>query len=165
MSGFEGGSGFPRFRLSADLLTSPRTLFAMAAAGRLPRQLAAVNRRFGSPAVAIVMHTATAAALAIKADFNTLTTLASSALLLIYFMSAVRLIVLQRRKIGEDRVVFRLPGGPVIPLAATILVLGLIRALAWHEIVALLVAVAFAGITYVLSRLRRVPEPASNVPI
>ena len=137
----------------------------MAAAGRLPRQLAAVNRRFGSPAVAIVTHAVTAAALAIKADFNTLTTLASSALLLIYFMSAVGLIVLQRRKIGEDRVVFRLPGGPVIPLAATILVLGLIRALAWHEIVALLVAVAFAGITYVLSRLRRVPEPASNVPI
>lgn len=151
--------------LSADLLTSPRTLFAMAAAGRLPRQLAAVNRRFGSPAVAIVMHTATAAALAIKADFNTLTTVASSALLLIYFMSAVGLIVLQRRKIGEDRVVFRLPGGPAIPLAATVLVLGLIRTLAWREIVALLLAVAFAGITYVLSRLRRVPEPASNVPI
>jgi len=150
--------------LTADLLTSPRTLFAMAAAGRLPRQLAAVNERFGSPAVAIVLHAATAAALAIKADFNTLTTLASSALLLIYFMSAVGLVVLQRRKVGDDRVVFRVPGGPVIPIVATILVLGLITTLARREIVALVVAVTFAGITYMLSRRRRAPEPSSNVP-
>ena len=147
--------------LSADLLTSPRTLFAMAEAGRLPRQLAVVNQRFGSPAVAIVLHAAMAAALSIKADFNTLTALASSALLLIYFISAVGLIVLQRRKVGEDRLTFRLPGGPAIPLVAAALVAGLMRTLAPNQIVAVLVVVMFAAITYLLSRRRNVPRAAS----
>ena len=75
--------------------------------------------------------------------------------MLIYLMSAVGLLVLQHRKISEDRVRFRLPGGPVIPLVATVLVLGLFTTLAWREIAALLVALAFAGITYGLPRLRR----------
>ena len=79
--------------LSADLLASPRTLFAMAAAGRLPRSLGAVHQRFGSPAVAIVVHAALACTLAVIADFDTLTALASSALLLIYFISCLGLIV------------------------------------------------------------------------
>ena len=148
--------------LSADLLTSPRTLFAMAAGGRLPRQLAVVSPRFGSPAVAIVVHAAMAAALAIKADFNTLTVLASSALLVIYAMSAIGLIVLQRRRVGEDRITLRLPGGPVIPVAATALVMALMTTLAWRQIVALLVVVAFAAITYVLSPPRRAQKQTPN---
>ena len=141
--------------LSANLLTSPRTLFAMASAGRLPRPLAAVSRRFGSPAVAIVVHAALAAMLAIQADFDTLTALASSALLLIYFVSAVGLIVLQRRKVGEEGLAFRLPAGPLIPLAATALVVTLMTTLAWREILAVLVVVAFAAVTYMVSRVRR----------
>jgi APA family basic amino acid/polyamine antiporter len=141
--------------LSADLLASPRTLFAMAAAGRLPRPLAAVNRRFGSPAVAIVVHAALAAMLAIQADFDTLTALASSALLLIYFVSALGLIVLQRRKVGEEKLAFRLPAGPLIPVAATALVVALMTTLAWREILAVLVVVALAAITYIASKVRR----------
>jgi len=105
-----------------------------------------------------VVHAVMAAALAVKADFNTLTVLASSALLLIYAMAAIGLVVLQRRKVGEDRVRLRLPGGPVIPLTATVLVMALMTTLARREIAAVLVAVVFAAITYVLPR-RKVPEP------
>ena len=138
--------------LSADMLVSPRTLFAMGAAGRLPRVLASVHPRFGSPAVAIALHAAFACTLAVVADFNTLTALASSALLLIYFLCCTATIVLQYRKVGEDIVSLRLPFGPVIPLAATALVAGMMTTLTRREVLAVLLVVALAGVTYLVSR-------------
>jgi amino acid transporter len=138
--------------MSADLLASPRTLFAMGAAGRLPRALATVHPRFGSPAVAIAVHAGIACVLAIIADFDTLTALASSALLLIYFLCCTATLVLQRRRVGEDRVSLRLPAGPLIPLAATGLVVAMMTTLARREIVAVLLVVGIAGVTFLISR-------------
>lgn len=138
--------------LSADMLASPRTLFAMGAAGRVPRVLATVHPRFGSPAVAIALHAAVACTLAIIADFDTLTALASSALLLIYFLCCTATLVLQRRRVGEDQVRLRLPFGPLVPLAATALVVGMMTTLTGREIVAVLVVVALAAVSYVVSK-------------
>jgi amino acid transporter len=148
--------------LSADMLASPRSLFAMAAAGRLPRVLATVHPRFQSPAVAIAVHASVACALAIIADFDTLTALASSALLLIYLLACTSTLILQRRMVGEATATFRLPLGPVIPLAATALVVGMMTTLTAREIVAVLVVVAIAGVTYRLSR--RSPAAAGSGP-
>ena len=135
--------------LSADMLASPRTIFAMAAAGRVPKVLGSVHPRFGSPAAAIALHTVLAGTLAIIADFDTLTALASSALLLIYLISVSATLVLQRRRVGEEEGLrFRLPGGPLIPLVALALVIGLMTTLAAREILAVLVVVAGAAITY-----------------
>jgi len=72
--------------------------------------------------------------------------------------AATGLIVLQYRRVGEGRVGLRLPGGAVIPLAATALVLALMTTLAWREIAAVLVALAFAAITYVVPTRRRIAE-------
>jgi len=144
--------------LSADMLASPRTLFAMAQGGRLPRVLASVQPRFGSPAVAIAVHAAIACVLAIAADFDTLTALASSAMLLIYFLCCTATLVLQRRQVGEETLVFRLPLGPLVPIAATALVVGMMTTLAAREIVAVALVVGLAGVTYLPSR-RRTPSP------
>jgi amino acid transporter len=138
--------------LSADMLASPRTLFAMGTAGRLPRPFATAHPRFGSPAVAIAVHAAAACTLAIIADFDLLTSLASSALLLIYLLCCTATIVLQRRGVGDDQEAFRLPLGPLIPLAATALVVGMMTTLTRQEIVAVLVAVAIAGLIYLKTR-------------
>lgn len=138
--------------LSADMLASPRSLFAMANAGRLPRALASVHPRFQSPAIAIATHAAMACGLSIAADFDTLTALASSALLLIYLVCSAATLVLQRRRVGEDQVALRLPLGPVIPLAAMALVVALMTTLTQREIIAVLVVVAGAGLTYLASR-------------
>ena len=43
--------------LTADMLCSPRTLYAPAEQGQLPRALARVHPRFGTPAIAIGTYT------------------------------------------------------------------------------------------------------------
>ena len=137
--------------LSAAMLISPRTLFAMALAGRLPRVVASVHPRYGSPAVAIIVNTVLACGLAIVADFNMLTALASSALLLIYFLCCAATLVIQRRRIGEDSAPFRLVGGPLIPLAAMALLGALATTLVWREIIAVGGLVGIAAVTYAVS--------------
>jgi APA family basic amino acid/polyamine antiporter len=83
--------------------------------------------------------------------------------LLIYFVSAVGLIVLQRRKVGEEGLAFRLPAGPLIPLAAIALVVTLMTTLAWREILAVLVVVAFAAVTYMVSKAVRRTSSQTDV--
>lgn len=152
--------------LSADMLASPRTLFAMGKAGRLPRVLATVHPRFGSPAVAIAVHAVIACVLAVIADFDTLTALASSALLLIYLLCCTATLRLQRLRVGEDQVTLRLPFGPLIPLAATALVIAMMTTLSGREILAVAFVVGIAAITFVVSRRRAGPAdtPESGAP-
>ena len=144
--------------LSADMLASPRVLFAMGQSGRLPRVLARVHPRFDSPAVAIICHSALVLALAIVADFDTLTTLSSSAILTIYLVSCAATLVLRRRRVGESGVALRLPGGPVIPLLAMAVVAALMSTLALREIVALLIVIA-GGIASYLITSRKAAGP------
>ena len=94
-----------------------------------------------------------ACGLAIHADFDTLTALASSTLLAIYLVSCTATLVPQRRRVGEDHVRLRLPGGPLIPLV-TAIVIGLMTTLTGREVIAVLVVVLIASATYGLSRTR-----------
>ena len=141
--------------LSADMVASPRTLYAMGVAGRLPRAFASVHPRFGSPAVAIVVHAAAACSLAMIADFDLLTSLSSSALLLIYLLCCTATMVLQRRGVGAGTEGFRLRFGPLIPLAATALVLGMMTTLARREIAAVLIVTVIAWVSYRATTKRR----------
>jgi len=110
--------------------------------------------------VAIAVHATLACTLAIIADFDTLTALASSALLLIYLLCCTATLVLQRKRVGADQLSFRLPLGPLIPLLATALVLGLMTTLTRREIMAVMVIVGIAAVTYAVSRRRSLTTPA-----
>lgn len=138
--------------LSADMLASPRTLFAMADAGRLPRALATVHPKYQSPAVAIALHAGLACILAIYGDFDTLTALASSAILSIYLLCCAATLVLQRRRVGDELHPLKLPLGPVIPLLAIALVIALMTTLARNEVIALGIIIVAAGLSYQVSR-------------
>jgi len=142
---------------SADMLASPRSLFAMGEAGRLPRALAAVHPRFGSPYIAIATHAVLACSLALVADFDTLTSLSSSALLAIYFICCAATIRLRYLGVGEELKPFRLPLGPVIPLLAIGIVSLLATTLARREIIALAVFLVLATGAFLVSRRRTEP--------
>jgi basic amino acid/polyamine antiporter, APA family len=101
---------------SNTVLTGPRYLFALAEDGFGPQALAAVHPRFHTPAVAILVQSAIALPLALSGSFVGLAALSVVARLASYLGTAAAVPVLRRKL--PDRQSLRLPGGPVIPIAA-----------------------------------------------
>lgn len=112
------------------VLAGPRYLFALARDGHgfgpapVARALARVHPRFRTPSNAILLQTAIALPLALSGTFVGLAALSVVARLATYLGTAAAVPVL-RRKLGTPPGSFRLPGGPVIPIAACALAVGL----------------------------------------
>jgi len=136
---------------SNTILTGPRYLFALAEDGYGPQALAYVHPRFRTPAVAIVVQTAIALPLALSGSFVRLAALSTVARLATYFGTAIAVPVLRRKLAG--RKALRLPGGPVIPIAAGLLCIELAAGAKATDLIAAALAVV-AGVPLYLFRRR-----------
>jgi amino acid transporter len=141
--------------IAADLLSTPRVLHAFAQQGQLPRQVAAIHPRFGTPAVAIGVYAVVCALLALPGTFRQLGTLASSGTLLVYLVCCLGVLRLRAKNIVSEEAPFRVPFGPVIPLAACAIILWMLSTLTWLELGAALLFVAAVGLAYAVHELRR----------
>jgi APA family basic amino acid/polyamine antiporter len=88
-------SGF----LSADILCSPRNLYAMAERGQLPHVLASVHPRFNTPAVAVTTYTIICALVAWSGSFRQLVVVSTSGSLLLYLICCLGVFPLRRRNV------------------------------------------------------------------
>jgi amino acid transporter len=102
--------------LSFAALAGPRSLFAFARDGMLPRGLAAVHVRYRTPYVSIVVYCIAGLLLAMSGTFESLAVLANLSAIVLYAMCAVSAWVLRQRgvRLAEDP--FVMPGGPLIPV-------------------------------------------------
>lgn len=129
--------------LSANVLSEPRGLFALARDGFLPRQFVSVHPRFRSPYFAIVTYGVVVAAIAMSGTFEQLAIFANLAALLLYFLCAVSAYALRRRDVRTDGEPYQAPGGALVPIAACL-------AIAWlffetvqrQQFIALLIVLA-----------------------
>jgi basic amino acid/polyamine antiporter, APA family len=112
--------------LSGDALGTPRSLYAFARDGLLPAPLARLHPRFHTPWVAIIVHAAGAWTLASIGSFGVLALLANVALLSSYLLCCLAAIELRRRNVQTGGRPFVLPGGPLVPALACVVVLWLI---------------------------------------
>lgn len=138
--------------LGGDLLATPRALFASARDGILPRRLAAVHPRFHTPFLAIGLYAALACVLAISGVFETLATLSSMAILLVYLATIAATVELRRRDVRAVPAVFRLVGGPLIPALAAAVVVWLLSQAGRDEWLSIAALVAVAAAAYALRR-------------
>jgi len=112
--------------LSGNMLAVPRSLYAFARDGFLPRALSAVHPRFRAPHVAVVVYALAMAGLALSGTFRELAVLSNLAAFVLYSLCAIGVWVLRRRDVREAGDPFLIPGGPAVPLAACVLNVGLI---------------------------------------
>jgi amino acid transporter len=140
---------------SNTVLSGPRYLYALARDGFGPAFLARLHPRYRTPAAAIVLQTAIALPLAFTGSFEALATLSAVARLATYFGTALAVPVL-RRKLPPGAV--RLPGGPVIPIAAALLCVVFAASANMRNLIAGAIALAVGGVIYAL---RRKPSPSS----
>jgi basic amino acid/polyamine antiporter, APA family len=97
------------------VLTAPRVFYAMARDGVFFRQLAHVDRRFGTPAFAIVAMAIWSILLALSGTFEQLLTYVIFTGWLFYALGAASIFSYRLRRPDAPRP-FRVPGYPITPL-------------------------------------------------
>ncbi len=146
--------------VSADLIGSPRVLFATARDGLLPRVLGRVHPRFHTPYVALTVYVLLAFGFAASGTFEFLAATASAGLLLVYLGVCLATLVLGRRDRTRPEGAFRLPGGPVIPLLAAAVIVWLLTFSQRNEATSLGLLLLVVSVVYVVQR--RVRATASD---
>ena len=123
--------------VAGDTLATPRVLHALGRDGALPRTLGRVDGKRETPAVAIVVYAVVCAGLALSGTFRVLATLSASGTLCIYLVCCVGLLRLRARGVRGTREPFVVPGGPVVPILATVTVLAVLGGLERRDFLAL----------------------------
>ena len=134
--------------LAADILCSPRNAFAMAERGQLPRVLAYVDPRFESPVVAISVYAALCVTLAATGSFRQLVIASTSGTMLLYLICCLAVLPLRARGVAAHGTPFVAPGGVVVPLAASAIILWMLSTLTWMEMASALGLVIVAATVY-----------------
>jgi len=141
--------------VSANMLTTPRGIFAPAQAGDLPALLGAVHPRWRTPYVAIVVFAVLLWAFSQYASFAWNVTLSAVSRIVYYAGICAAVPVLRRKQPGAAA--FRVPGGLTLPvLGVGICVLLLTRA-DFGKSVILLATVGVALLNWALVRNRGLP--------
>ncbi|HKA58110.1 MAG TPA: amino acid permease [Gemmatimonadales bacterium] len=138
--------------MTAMMLSTPRTLFALASDGYLPRPLAAVHPVHSTPHVAILVQGVIVFLIALTGTYVKLALMANVVILLVYLACCLGVWRLRRRNVvaapeAHEATTFRMPGGAVVPwLAAALIVALLVPATAdeW-KLTGAVVAIASLG--------------------
>src|SRR5438093_4456402 len=112
--------------LTATMLSTPRTLFALAVDRYLPRPLAAVHRTHHTPHVAIGIQGVIVCAIAITGTYVKLAIVADVAVLLVYLACSLAVWRLRRLDVGAAEQPFVMPGGRMVPWLGTGLIVALL---------------------------------------
>src|SRR5258705_11240437 len=102
--------------MTATMLATPRTLFAFAVDGYLPRPLARVHPAHHTPHVAIAVQGVIVCAIAITGTYVKLAIMADVAILLVYLACCLGVWRLRRLDAGAAAKPFALPARRVFPL-------------------------------------------------
>jgi amino acid transporter len=138
---------------SNTIMLGPRYLHALAMDGFGPRALTAIHPRFRTPAVAILTIGTLSLLLALTGSFVQLALLSVVARLFTYIGTALAVLVLRRRH-GDRPGALQLPGGALIPVAATVLSLGLLASASLQNLVAGAIALVLGAAIYRFWRRR-----------
>lgn len=134
--------------LAADMLSTPRVLHAFAEQRQLPQVLAHVHARFGTPWVSITAYAIICAVFALTGTFKVLAIMSSSGTLLLYLICCLGVLRLRARNIAIDGTPFTIPCGPLVPVAACVIIVWMLSTLAFEEIWFTLAIVSVVGIIY-----------------
>ena len=136
---------------SNTVMLGPRFLYALAKDGYGPAFLARIHPRFHTPAAAIVVQFVISLALALSGSFAGLALLSMVTRLLAYIGTAAAVLVLARRYRSRPGAL-KLPGGPLIPVLALLLSVGLLLSASWQNLLAVGVALSIGALIYLFPR-------------
>jgi amino acid transporter len=148
--------------LSGNMLAVPRSMFALARDGFLPRALAAVHPRFRTPHIAIMLYAVIVVGVALSGTFEELVVLSNIAALVLYVLCAIGVWRLRRLGVRSDGEPFVIPGGPLVPIASCVLNVGLIvKTASARQLIGFAVLCGAAVLLYWMREFRRARTSAT----
>lgn len=136
---------------SAVVLVGPRVLYALAERGQMPKALARIHPRYRTPHIAVMVFAVAAWALALYGSFAELVMVSAIARLIFCATTCIAVPVL-RRKMPDARRTFKVPGGPIVPVLATVTSLWLLTGVSGKQAVAGSVALLVGAVLYAIFR-------------
>ncbi|MBK8494447.1 MAG: amino acid permease [Chitinophagaceae bacterium] len=134
--------------VSADVMATPRSLFAGANDGMFPKFLGKVHPKFATPHFAIITYGSLIFIFSISGGFKQLAILASAAILLIYLAVILATIKLRTNKPDTAEKTFRAPGGLIFPLIGIASIIWLLSSLSAWEILSTIIFIAAVCVIY-----------------
>jgi basic amino acid/polyamine antiporter, APA family len=146
--------------LSANLLTNPRAMFALAERGDFPRRFAAIHARFRTPYFSVVVFAVVVWGFALFGNFAWNVTLSAVSRLFYYGAVCAAVPALRRKQPQAARL--RLPGGLVLPALGLAVCLALLTRVDFSKSLILLATIGVATANWLVVRRRRdaLPLPA-----
>jgi basic amino acid/polyamine antiporter, APA family len=139
--------------LNVTMLTVSRVLYAMAAAGQMPRALAAIHPRYRTPHLSVMLCGVLVLALTLSGSFVYLLMVSTISRLLVFAVTCASLPKL-RRMAAVPAARFMLPGGLSIPCAALALIGWLLASSSGTETRDVIFLILLGGVLYWLARRR-----------
>jgi amino acid transporter len=136
---------------AGQVLTGSRSLFALAEHGQLPAWFGGVHERYRTPANAIVFTSAVALTLALSGSFAAIAVVSALARLVMYGSAAAATLRLRATK---GRPAFTAPLGPLIPIAAILVTVGIGVGATRDQLVGGAAALASGAVLFAVARPR-----------
>ena len=134
--------------VSADVMATPRSLFACANDGMFPKFLGKVHPTFATPHWAIITYGALLFIFSISGGFKQLAILASAAILLIYLAVILATIKLRKDKQTAAEKTFQTPGGLLVPFIGIAAITWLLTSLNKWEILSTIIFIGIICLIY-----------------
>jgi APA family basic amino acid/polyamine antiporter len=152
--------------VSADVLATPRLLFAGANDGMFPKFLSKVQPKFATPYLAVTTYGSLIFIFSISGGFKQLAILASAAILLVYLAVILSTIKLRMKKQDAAEKTFRAPGGLIIPFIGIAAITWLLTSLSKWEILSTIIFIATVSVIYLITKKfqnRKVVTESGNI--
>lgn len=144
--------------VSGDMLSSPRSLYALARDGFLPSALASIHPARRTPHVAIWTHAGLAMIFASTNTFQGLAIISNVGLLLLYLLCCGAALELARRDVRTESAPFSVPLPWVWPVAGGALVIWILSTATVAEVALTGAVLGIATLLYVGTRFRSRPR-------
>lgn len=136
-----------------QILNGSRTIFALAENGDLPKWFAKVHPAYQTPANAVLFTAVIALTLALTGSFVALAAVSAIARLVMYLAVCASTLVLRTRVPAGDvgPAQFTVPFGPVVPVVASIVALGILAGASQAQLTAGVAALAAGAVLFLVA--------------
>jgi len=150
--------------VTLDILCTPRSLFAGANNGSLPRFLGKVHPKFSTPYFAVITYGTLIFILSISGGFRQLAIMASACILIVYLAVIMATIKLKLKEEEKGKGSFKIPGGIVIPLIGVASIVWVLTSLGKREILSTLLFILIISFMYLLTKWTKPKIKSSALP-